>query len=90
MDTEQVERVLQRLDRIEVAIGELLDQRMAKEWYSTADVAKILGRSEYTVREWCRKRQVEAKKAPNGRGWLLSHAQLQRLRNFGPAPELKR
>jgi excisionase family DNA binding protein len=65
----------------------LINQRTVKEVYTTAEVADILGRSEYTVREWARKGQVQAGKAPNGRSWLISHAELTRLRNHGPSPE---
>ncbi|HYT88582.1 MAG TPA: helix-turn-helix domain-containing protein [Gemmataceae bacterium] len=65
----------------------LVNQRTVKEVYTTAEVAEILGRSEYTVREWARKGQVQAVKSPNGRSWLISHAELSRLRNHGPTPE---
>ena len=79
--------ILDKLQRIEDAIGQLLRQKSAKEWYTTAEVAEIVGKSEYTVREYCRKGQIKAEKAPNGRGWLVSHAELERLRNYGPLPE---
>jgi len=77
----------ERLERIESALGLLVEQRTAKEWYTTAEVAEIIGKGEYTVREYCRKGQVEAEKAANGRGWLISHVALTRLQNFGPTPE---
>lgn len=57
---------LTRLDRIESLLSELLEQRTAKEFNSTAEVARIAGRSDYTVREWCRRGQVGGGKAPNG------------------------
>jgi Helix-turn-helix domain len=79
--------ILDKLQRIEDAIRQLLRQKTIKEWYTTAEVAEIIGKSEYTVREYCRKGQVKAQKAPNGRGWLVSHADLERLRNFGPLPD---
>lgn len=82
--------ILAKLERIEHVLGQLLSQKTVKEWYSTAEVAEIIGKSEYTVREYCRKGQIEAEKAPNGRGWLVSHAALEHLRNFGPLPEPKR
>jgi excisionase family DNA binding protein len=65
----------------------LVSQRTVKELYTTVEVAELIGRSEYTVREWCRKGQVQATKAPNGRSWLIAHAELTRLRNHGPTPE---
>jgi hypothetical protein len=76
-----------RLERMESVLTLLVEQRTAKEWYTTADVAKLIGKGEYTVREYCRKGQVDAEKAANGRGWLISHAALTHLRNFGPTPE---
>ena len=64
--------ILDKLQRIEDAIGQLLHQKAGKEWYTTAEVAEIVGKSDYTVREYCRKGQIKAEKAPNGRGWLVS------------------
>ena len=81
--------ILDKLQRIEQALGQLLRQKATKEWYTTAEIAEIVGKSEYTVREYCRKGQIKAEKAPNGRGWLVSHTELERLRNYGPLPEPK-
>jgi hypothetical protein len=76
--------------RIESALTLLVEQRTAKEWYTTAEVAKIVGKGEYTVREWCRQGRIRAKKKPCGRGkggeWLISHDELTRLRNEGLLP----
>ena len=78
--------LLTRLDRIEAALALLIDQRQSKEWYTTADVAEVVDKAEYTVREWCRQNRVKAEKRPDGRGWMISHDELQRIRNFGPLP----
>lgn len=75
----------EKLSRIEELLEDLLQQRTAKEWYTTSEVGQILDRAEYTVREWCREGKVSARKSPNGRGWLISHKELQRLRNHGVA-----
>jgi hypothetical protein len=85
MDQQQL--VLELLKRIDASMTALLEQQVAKEWYTTSEVADILGKAEYTVREWCRKGQVQASKAHNGRGWLIAHEHLVRLRNEGPIPE---
>ena len=82
-----IDSLLQRLDGIEAVLGRLVQERVKKEFYTTAEVAKLIGRSEYTVREWCRKGQVQAEKAPNGRSWLVRHEELDDLRNRGPHPE---
>jgi transposase len=82
------EQVLgERLSRIEDALRLLLQQRVIRKFYSTADVAKILGKAEFTVREWCRHRRVRAEKRPCGRGnskeWMISHEELERIQAEG-------
>lgn len=84
------EELLTRLDRIEEIIARLADQRVAKEWYTTAEVAAVLGRAEFTVREWCRHKRVHAKKRTCGRGnsqeWTIAHDELVRIQNHGLLP----
>ena len=46
----------------------LVSQRTIKDWYSPDEVAKILGKQPYTVREWCRYMRINARKRPTGRG----------------------
>jgi hypothetical protein len=86
--------LIDRLDRMEAALQLLVGRQQVKEWYTTAEVAEILKRAEYTIREYCRLGRVQAAKKPCGRGkggeWLISHAELERLRNVGPGPEPKR
>jgi len=85
-----LEEIISRLERIETKLAEALQQRQAKEFYSTAEVAEIVGRSEFTVREWCRLKRIQAVKRPNGIGrlreWRISHEELQRLLSHGPQP----
>lgn len=40
----------------------LVEQKQTKEFYATAEVAELLGRAEFTVREWCRLGRVLAEK----------------------------
>ena len=61
-------QVYERLDRIEDILRRLAQERVAQKSYSTADVAKLLGKAEFTVREWCRHRRIHADKRPCGRG----------------------
>lgn len=86
---EQLEAISNRLERIEASLALLVQQRTAKDWYATDEVAEILGnKSAYTVREWCRKGQVPAEKTANGRDWIVSHQTLLRLKNRElPLPE---
>jgi hypothetical protein len=85
--------VLTRLARIELLLAALVEQRTVKDWYSTAEMAAILGRAEFTVREWCRLGRVRAEKKKCGRGpaseWIVSHEELTRVRNEGLLPDAR-
>lgn len=80
------------LKRLEEMLSQLIESKTHKEYYSTAEVAEIVGKSEFTVREWCRHRRVRAEKAASGRGreWRISHEELQRIRSYGPLPLTRR
>jgi len=56
-----------RLERIETLLAELIQQKTQKEWYSTADLAALTERAEFTVREWCRLDRITAEKEAHGR-----------------------
>ena len=79
--------LLAKLNKIEEALAELRSQQIIRDWYSTDEVAKLLGKAEFTVREWCRLGRVRAEKRGSGRGafkaWVISHAELQRLQKEG-------
>ena len=80
----------EKLVKIESTLSTLAQQRTVKEWYTTTEVAAILTRAEYTVREWCRQHRIRAKKKTCGRGrggeWLVSHEELTRIKNEGILP----
>jgi hypothetical protein len=83
--------VLARLEsRLDQVVELLLDQKTVKDWYSTAEAAAVLGKAEFTVREWCRHRRIRAEKRASGRGrsqeWMISQAELTRIRNEGLLP----
>ncbi len=90
MDPEQFEAVNERLDRIEAALTVLVARETRKDWYSTAEVASILKKAEFTVREWCRLHRINSEKAQSGRGrtreWRISAAELERLQKEGLLP----
>jgi hypothetical protein len=85
------DELLARLAKIETLLASLVEQRAVKDWYSTAEVAAILGKAEFTVREWCRLGRVRAEKKKAGRGpaseWIISHVELTRIRNEGLLPD---
>lgn len=76
-----------RLERIEESLRLLLKERVGQQFYSTSDAAKILGKAEFTVREWCRNRRVRAQKRRCGRGrsteWMISRDELDRIQSEG-------
>ena len=87
---ERIDQLVQRLGKMEEALELLVRERTIKEWYSTADVAKLLDKAEFTVREWCRLGRVRAGKRECGRGqsqeWIIAHAELERIKNEGLLP----
>jgi transposase len=87
MTTHEIE---QRLERIEQSLRRLLSERIEQEYYSTRDVAEILGKAEFTVREWCRHGRINAEKRASGRGrskeWMISNHELRRLQSEGLLP----
>ena len=82
--------ILVRLEKIEVALLALVGQRQVQDWYDTKTVAEILGKSAYSIREWCRLGRVRAEKRSCGRGtskeWMISHGELMRIKAEGLLP----
>jgi hypothetical protein len=80
----------ERLENIESMLAMLVERETAKEWYSTAEVAQLAGKAEFTVREWCRQGRINAEKRMSGRGaypaWVVSHAELLRYQREGLLP----
>lgn len=70
--------------------GMLVSETKDKESYTTKEIAQILGRRPYTVREWARLQRINAFKAMCGRGseeeWRVSHEELVRIQNDGLLP----
>jgi transposase len=83
--------LLAKLTKIEEALAELRSEQTIRDWYSTDEVAKLLGKAEFTVREWCRLGRVHAEKRGSGRGafkaWVISHTELQRFQREGLLPQ---
>ncbi|MBC8114149.1 MAG: helix-turn-helix domain-containing protein [Candidatus Saccharimonas sp.] len=81
------EQLYERLERIEDILRRLAQERVSQKFYSTVDAAKLLGKSGYTVREWCRNHRIRAEKRPCGRGnsqeWMISHEELTRIQAEG-------
>jgi hypothetical protein len=82
--------ILKRLERLEAMLVVLVDRAAVHEWYSTNEFAQLVGKAEFTVREWCRLGRIRAEKKDSGRGayasWAISHSELLRFQGDGLLP----
>ncbi len=80
----------ERLDKIESLLVSLVERERIREFYSVEEFARIVGRAEFTCREWCRHGRINAVKKESGRGayasWAISHAELLRFQKEGLLP----
>jgi hypothetical protein len=89
--TERMDEIIARQNTIEAKLDILLKQRLVKDFYTVAEFAKLVGRDDYTVRQWVRRARVRGQKRPCGRGnsqeWMIPHAELIRYENEGLLPD---
>ncbi len=80
----------ERLEKIESMVTILVERQTIKDWYTTEEFAKLVGKAEFTVREWCRLKRILADKRRSGRGahpaWVISHNELLRYQKEGLLP----
>ena len=90
MDSIEFSMMFDRLERLQSTVEALVKRQAIKEWYTTEEVAQIVEKAEFTVREWCRQGRVHAEKKGSGRGkyqsWVISNDELQRLQREGILP----
>ena len=93
----EVTDVLAELSRSLASIDEKLQQpgetaqpAFEREFYSIVEFAELVGKSAYTVREWCRLERIHAEKCDSGRGdakaWKIAVAELARYHDHGLLP----
>jgi hypothetical protein len=82
-----------KLDRVFAMVTTLVERQRVQDWYTTAEAAAILGKAEFTVREWCRLGRIRAEKRRSGRGahpaWVIAHEELLRYQREGLLPLLR-
>ena len=82
--------LIELLRNIEAMLTILLERQTVREWYTTEQAARLLGRAEYTVRAWFKNGRLKAQKRMSGRGaysaWVVSHAELVRYQREGLLP----
>jgi hypothetical protein len=81
----------ERLEKMEAMLVVLVERQTVKDWYSTGEFAQLVGKAEFTVREWCRLGRIRAGKRLSGRGafpaWSISHQELLRYQREGLLPQ---
>lgn len=78
--------LVERMAALEERLKAIQVGQTEKEWYSTEEVAAVMGRAPWTVREWCRHGRIKAVKRPGTDRWVVSKAELDRLANHGLLP----
>ncbi len=82
--------ILKKLEHLEAMLAVLVGRATVREWYSTDEFAQMVGKAEFTVREWCRHGRIHAEKRTSGRGafpaWVISHQELLRYQREGLLP----
>lgn len=75
------------LARIEQKLDLLLQWETVKDWYTTEQFARLVGKAEFTVREYCRHGRIRAEKHRCKRSpyasWPISHAEYLRYQREG-------
>jgi len=87
---ERLDRIAQDQSHLGNAVMEVreavVNQRPVKEWYTVAEFAATVGRTDWVVRQWCKSGRLSAQKTLNGRSWRVSHEELQRYAREGLLP----
>ena len=80
----------ERLEKIEAMLVVLVERQTVKDFYEIEEFARLVGKAEFTVREWARRGRIVAQKKLSGRGayarWVVQHAELLRYQREGLLP----
>jgi len=79
--------VEERLEKIESLLVALVERQTVKDFYEIEEFSRLVGKSCFTCREWCRLGRIRADKKLSGRGayarWAVPHAELLRYQREG-------
>ena len=82
--------VEERLENIEAMLVVLVERQTVKDFYEVEEFARLVGKSCFTCREWCRLGRIRAEKKLSGRGayasWVVPQAELRRYQREGLLP----
>jgi hypothetical protein len=82
--------VEERLQEILALLTILVDRQTVKDFYEVEEFARLVGKSCFTCREWCRLGRIRADKKLSGRGayarWVVPHAEFLRYQREGLLP----
>lgn len=82
--------ILKKLEHLEAMVATLIDRATVRECYSTTEFAHLVGKAEFSVREWCRLGRIHAEKRRSGRAafraWAIKHEEYLRYQREGLLP----
>jgi len=80
----------EKIERIEAMLVLLVERQQVREWYSTKEFARMVGKAEFTIREYCRHGRLRAERKASGRGsfssYAISHLEMLRYQRDGLLP----
>ena len=78
------ERISQLTQVVEGLDSRVSDMDISKDWYSTRDVAELMGVTGHTVRErWCNQSRIACEKNPVTGKWRIPGHEYKRLKRGG-------
>jgi hypothetical protein len=82
--------VEEKLEELRLMVLLLIERQTVKEFYEIEEFSRLVGKSCFTCREWCRLGRIQAEKKLSGRGayarWVVPHAEVQRYQREGLLP----
>jgi hypothetical protein len=79
-----------RLANIEFLLNQLLVRETVKAHYSVEEFSTLVGKAEFTVRQWCNLGRINAEKSMTQSGsttrWVISRAEYERYSREGLMP----